>query len=40
VAVVNLGYSYRMVAKRKDILDPEGNLALGNLTLFGVGRAG
>ena len=40
VAMVNLGYTYRLVAKRKAVLDPDGNLALGNLTLNGVGFAG
>ena len=40
VALVNLGYTYRLVAKRKNVVDPDGNLALGNLTLFGVGFAG
>jgi peptide/nickel transport system substrate-binding protein len=40
VAMVNLGYTYRLVAKRKNVLDPDGNLALGNLTLNGVGFAG
>ena len=39
VAMVNLGYTYRLVAKRKKVLDPEGNLALGNLTLNGLGFA-
>lgn len=39
-ALVNLGYTYRLVAKRNTVLDPDGNLALGNLTLFGVGFAG
>jgi peptide/nickel transport system substrate-binding protein len=39
VALVNLGYTYRLVAKRKNVLDPDGNLALGNLTLNGVGFA-
>lgn len=36
VAMVNLGYIYRLVAKRKKLVDPDGNLALGNLTLHGV----
>jgi peptide/nickel transport system substrate-binding protein len=36
VAMVNLGYIYRLVAKRKKLMDPDGNLALGNLTLNGV----
>lgn len=40
VALVNLGYTYRLVAKRNTVVDPDGNLALGNLTLFGVGFAG
>jgi peptide/nickel transport system substrate-binding protein len=40
VAMVNLGYTYRLVAKRQKVLDPDGNLALGNLTLHGVGFAG
>lgn len=39
VAMINLGYTYRLVAKRKNVLDPYGNLALGNLTLNGVGLA-
>ena len=40
VAMVNLGYTYRLVAKRKAVLDPENNLSLGNLTLNGVGFTG
>lgn len=36
VAMANLGYIYRLVAKRKKVMDPDGNLALGNLTLHGV----
>ena len=40
VAMVNLGYTYRLVAKRKAVLDPDNNLSLGNLTLHGVGFAG
>ncbi|WDR04648.1 ABC transporter substrate-binding protein [Devosia rhodophyticola] len=36
VAMVNLGYVYRLVAKRSNVMDPDGNLALGNLTLNGV----
>jgi len=36
VALVNLGYIYRLVAKTKKVHDPYGNLALGNLTLHGV----
>ena len=40
VAMVKLGYTYRLVAKKKKVLDPNGNLALGNLTLNGVGFAG
>lgn len=40
VAMVNLGYTYRLVAKRKKVQDPNGNLALGNLTLNGVGFSG
>jgi len=36
VALVNLGYIYRLVAKNKKLMDPDGNLALGNLTLNGV----
>jgi peptide/nickel transport system substrate-binding protein len=39
VAMCNLGYTYRLVAKRKSVVDPDGNLALGNLTLNGVGFA-
>jgi len=33
VATINLGYVYRLIAKRDYVIDPEGNLALGNLTL-------
>jgi peptide/nickel transport system substrate-binding protein len=36
VAMVNLGYTYRLVAKSSKVHDPEGNLSLGNLTLHGV----
>ncbi len=36
VAMVNLGYIYRLIAKSKKVRDPNGNLALGNLTLHGV----
>ncbi len=36
VATVNLGYVYRLVAKTDTVIDPEGNLALGNLTLHNV----
>lgn len=36
VATINLGYIYRMVAKNAAVVDPEGNLALGNLTLHNV----
>jgi peptide/nickel transport system substrate-binding protein len=36
VATINLGYIYRMVAKTSSVMDPEGNLALGNLTLHNV----
>lgn len=36
VATINLGYGYRLVAKRDYVMDPEGNLALGNLTLNNV----
>lgn len=36
VATINLGYAYRLVAKRDYVMDPEGNLALGNLTLNNV----
>jgi peptide/nickel transport system substrate-binding protein len=36
VATLNLGYIYRLIAKRDHVVDPEGNLALGNLTLHGV----
>jgi ABC-type transport system substrate-binding protein len=36
VATLNLGYVYRLIAKRDYVVDPEGNLALGNLTLHGV----
>jgi peptide/nickel transport system substrate-binding protein len=36
VALVNLGYVYRLVAKTSRVQDPHGNLALGNLTLHGV----
>jgi peptide/nickel transport system substrate-binding protein len=40
VAMCNLGYTYRLVAKSKKVVDPDGNLALGNMTLNGVGFAG
>ena len=36
VAMVNLGYIYRLVAKSEKVQDPYNNLALGNLTLHGV----
>lgn len=36
VAMVNLGYVYRLVAKQSRVADPNNNLALGNLTLHGV----
>lgn len=36
VAMANLGYIYRLVAKSSNVKDPNGNLALGNLTLHGV----
>lgn len=36
VATLNLGYIYRLVAKRDHVMDPQNNLALGNLTLHGV----
>jgi len=36
VALVNMGYIYRMIVKNNKVMDPEGNLALGNLTLNGV----
>ncbi len=36
VAMVNLGYIYRLVAKSDKVHDPYNNLALGNLTLHGV----
>lgn len=36
VATINLGYIYRMVARSDSVIDPEGNLALGNLTLHNV----
>lgn len=36
VAMVNLGYVYRLVAKNTQVHDPQGNLALGNLTLHGI----
>jgi peptide/nickel transport system substrate-binding protein len=36
VATLNLGYIYRLIARRDRVVDPEGNLALGNLTLHGV----
>ncbi len=36
VATINLGYIYRLVAKQGYVVDPEGNLALGNLTLHNV----
>jgi len=31
-----MGYIYRMIVKNNKVMDPEGNLALGNLTLNGV----
>jgi peptide/nickel transport system substrate-binding protein len=36
VAMINLGYVYRLVAKRSNVVDPNNNLALGNMTLHGV----
>lgn len=36
VAMVNLGFVYRLVARSDRVHDPLGNLALGNLTLHGV----
>jgi peptide/nickel transport system substrate-binding protein len=36
VATINLGFIYRLVAKQDYVVDPEGNLALGNLTLHNV----
>ena len=36
VATLNLGFIYRLVAKQDYVMDPEGNLALGNLTLHNV----
>ncbi len=36
VAMLNLGYIYRLVAKSDKVHDPYNNLALGNLTLHGV----
>jgi len=36
VATINLGYTYRLVARTDKVMDPEGNLALGNLTLNNV----
>jgi peptide/nickel transport system substrate-binding protein len=36
VATINLGFIYRMVAKNSSVIDTEGNLALGNLTLHNV----
>ena len=36
VAMLNLGYIYRLVAKSSKVHDPYNNLALGNLTLHGV----
>ena len=36
VATINLGYTYRLIARRDHVMDPAGNLALGNLTLHGV----
>ena len=35
VAMLNLGYIYRLVAKSDKVHDPYNNLALGNLTLHG-----
>ncbi len=36
VATYSLGYYYRMAVKRDYVMDPEGNLALGNLTLNNI----
>jgi len=36
VATINLGYGYRLVARRDYVMDPEANLALGNLTMHNV----
>lgn len=36
VATYNIGYSYRIGASRDYVMDPEGNLALGNLTLNNI----
>jgi len=36
VAMVNLGYVYRLVAKQGRVVDPYDNLALGNMTLHGI----
>ena len=36
VATINLGYQYRLFARRDTVRDPEGYLALGNPTLHHV----
>ena len=37
VATYSFGHHYKLTGKRSNIADPEGNLALGNLTLNNVG---
>ena len=36
VATYNIGYRYKVGASRDYVMDPEGNLALGNLTLNNI----
>jgi peptide/nickel transport system substrate-binding protein len=36
VAVVPAGYHYRLNTRRTEVQDPEGNLAIGNLTLYNM----
>jgi ABC-type transport system substrate-binding protein len=36
VATYSIGYYYRMNARRDYVMDPEGNIGLGNLTLNNV----
>ena len=37
VATYSFGHHYKLTGKRSNVADPEGNLALGNLTLNNVG---
>ena len=37
VATYSFGHHYRLTAKRSNVIDPEGNLARGNLTLNNIG---